>query len=287
MKIKELLTFIKLRIAVSVAISSALGYVLSTKYIGIEILYLLIGVFLLASGSGALNQVQEWRLDEKMNRTRNRPIPRRIISPTFGFVVSTLLISFGIGVLAFGSQSILVPILGASAVVIYNGIYTPLKRISPFAAIPGAFIGAIPPMIGWVMGGNEIQHPLNLALSLFFFIWQIPHFWLLLIVYEDDYRLAGFPVLTDKVSPLQLSRISFSWIVALVLCSFWIISLLDHISWFTLCAIVLLGLFLLARTHKMVTVLQPRGFYRFAFVNLNIFVLFISFILTFNKLLNI
>jgi hypothetical protein len=79
----------------------------------------------------------------------------------------------------------------------YNGVYTFLKRKSPFAAIPGAVIGAIPPAIGWICGKGALSFdPQILALSFFFFIWQVPHFWLLLLNFGRDYEKAGFPSLT-------------------------------------------------------------------------------------------
>ncbi len=286
MKLKDFLVFVKFRIAFSVAISSIVGYILSAKSINWEIFALFTGDFFLAGGSGALNQVQEWYLDAKMLRTRNRPIPKGILSVSAGLLISVLLILFGSFFLSFGEQKYLSVILGFTAVIIYNFIYTPMKKISPFAAFPGALIGAIPPMIGWVFAGSSLINPLNISLGSFFFIWQIPHFWLLLIAYEDDYKRAGFPVLTDLISPLQLSRISFAWIVALVFCSLLIVSLLDRFSFFSLFAVVSLGIYLLLRTSRMVSVIQPQRFYRFAFVNLNIFVLLVSIIFSFHKLLN-
>ncbi len=288
MKVKDFLVFIKFRIAFSVAISSIVGYILSAKSINLDIFALFIGVFFLAGGSGSLNQVQEWFLDAKMLRTRNRPIPKGILSVSAGLFISVLLILFGSFFLSFGEKKFLSVILGFSAVFVYNLIYTPMKKISPFAAFPGALIGAIPPMIGWIFAGSSLFHPLNVSLASFFFIWQIPHFWLLLITYEEDYKRAGFPVLTDIISPLQLSRISFAWIVALVFCSFLIVSLLDDkFSFFSFIAVLVLGVYLLLRTSRMVSVMQPLRFYRLAFVNLNIFVLLFSIIISFNKLFHL
>lgn len=289
MKIKftDVLTFIKIRISISVSISAILGYILSANAISNDIFVIWLSVLLLASGSAALNQVQEWQFDAKMERTKNRPLPKKVFSFSFGLLLSLLLIFSGL-TLIFLTKGWTLPLyLGISAIIIYNAIYTPLKRVSPFAAIPGAFIGAIPPMMGWTFAGGDLLHPLNLAVASFFFIWQIPHFWLLLIVYEDDYRKAGFPVLTDLWSHLQIARISFLWIVALVLVSILNIFLLEHFNILTLIAILSLGMFLILRTHRMVTIVQPQKFYKFAFINLNMFVLLVTVILSFQKILNL
>lgn len=284
---KDFLVFVKFRIALSVAISAILGYILSSSSISGDLFLLTLATFLLAAGSGALNQVQEWQFDAKMQRTQYRPIPQKVFSPSVGLLISVFLIFAG-EIILFFAKNISIPVfLGLLAVLIYNGLYTPLKRVSPFAAIPGAFIGAIPPMIGWSFAGGDILDPLNLALALFFFIWQIPHFWLLLIAYENDYRNAGFPVLTDLLSQLQVARISYIWMIALVLVSMLIIFLLDHFNLLTLFAVAFLGIYLIVRTHRMVTVVQPQKFYKFAFINLNMFVLFVTIILTIQKILNL
>jgi len=283
---KDFLIFVKIRITASVSISAILGYLLFSNSIEIDILLLWLGVLLLSSGSAALNQAQEWKYDQKMHRTRNRPIPKGTISSTYGFIVSLLLIALGSLILFVGTESSLPFWLGILAVVIYNLIYTPLKRHSPYAAIPGALIGAIPPMIGWTFAGGELLHPLNISVAMFFFIWQIPHFWLLLIVYEDDYRKAGFPVLTDILTPLQIARVSYLWIVTLVLVSLFIITLLDNFSLSTFLVVLSLGIYLLFRIHRMVKVAQPQKFYKFAFINLNLFVAVVTLVLSMQKILN-
>ncbi len=281
-----MLVLIKFRIALSVAISSLVGYILSANVVNYDMVFLFIGVFLLASGSGALNEAQEWWLDAKMNRTANRPIPSRKLSPSRGTSFSILLILLGlISLFAFATDGIPF-LLGMSALVVYNAIYTPLKRISPYAAFPGAFIGAIPPAIGWAFAGGDLTHPQNIALSTFFFIWQMPHFWLLLILYENDYRKAGFPVLTDKLTTRQISRISFMWIIALVVCGLSIPLFGERVSVATLPIMIVLGVYLLIRCSKLLKLVQPSNFYRTAFVELNIFVLFVMILLSLNKFLN-
>lgn len=283
--LKDILTFVKVRIAISVAISALLGYVLSTENISFDILYLFFSVFLLASGSAGLNQAQEWKYDEKMLRTMNRPIPRRVFTPFEGFIFSFFFILAGLFIIVLLKGFSLPFVLSILAIVVYNVIYTPLKRVTPYITFPGALVGAIPPLIGWSFSSSDLSHPLILSVSLFFFIWQIPHFWLLLIVYEEDYRNAGFPVLTDILTPLQIARLAFIWIIALVIVALSIFSLLEEVSFASFLLILFLGILLLTRLHKMVKVVQPQKFYKFAFINLNFFVLIVTIVLTFQKIL--
>lgn len=291
LSIKDMLNFIKVRIAVSVAISSLVGYLLSANSIDFHILWLFIAVLSLAAGSAALNQVQEWQFDSLMDRTKTRPIPKAKMTGKEGLIVSVILLLFGLVILwSVGkNHSDFIPFyLGILAILFYNALYTPLKRLTPYAAFPGALIGAIPPAIGWTFAGGEIVHPQMILLSLFFFVWQIPHFWLLLIMYEDDYRRAGYPLITDKLSKYQLSRISFFWILSLVMIAFLVPISGHQNNFYTLLIMLIIGSYLIARSIKLIRVVQlPVEYYRFTFLQLNFFVLLVSLILTFNKFLNL
>jgi len=106
------------------------------------------------------------------------------------------------------------PGFGGLAVLWYNGVYTPLKRLTAFAVAPGALIGALPPAIGWTAAGGSAGDLRLLALAFFFFIWQVPHFWLLLFKYGEEYAEAGFPSITRLFSTTQLGRLTFVWMLA-------------------------------------------------------------------------
>jgi len=105
-------------------------------------------------------------------------------------------------------------VLGLAALFWYNVLYTYLKRITPFAAVPGALVGAIPPAIGWTAAGGQVLDPAILSVAFFFFVWQVPHFWLLLLIHGQDYKRAGYPALTDVFSSPQLKRITAAWMAA-------------------------------------------------------------------------
>ncbi len=202
----------KVSISFFAACSAATGFLLvssSPKSMIVPV----IGVFLLACGSSALNQYQERHLDARMERTRRRPVPSGDITARHAITVSLVLITaglffliYGVGMVAFG--------LGLGAVHWYNGVYTYLKKKTAFAAVPGALVGSIPPAIGWVSGGGDLFSHRLLGLCLLFFLWQIPHFWLLILRHGKEYEEAGLPSLSRLLSRSQIARITFAWIFA-------------------------------------------------------------------------
>lgn len=171
------------------------------------------GIFLLAAGASAMNQYQERSYDARMERTRSRPLPSGVITPSVAIVLSFLLIFSGLLILFFYSTLICF-FLGFANILWYNGLYTFLKRKTAFAVIPGALTGAIPVLMGWTSAGGRLTDPVIIFLALFLFFWQMPHFWLLMMKYSQDYRKAGFPVLTDIFSDDQVKRLIMVWLIA-------------------------------------------------------------------------
>jgi heme o synthase len=212
--INILLELTKFRISLFSTLSTFAGFILARRGLSSDMILPILGVFLLASGSCALNQYQERQNDHLMERTQGRPIPSKKLSPSTALKISIGLLSFGSILLYFGAHWSALG-FGLFAVLWYNGVYTFLKRKSAFAAIPGALVGAIPPVIGWISGkGFFSLDPQILAISFFFFIWQVPHFWLLLLNFGREYEKAGLPSLTRIFTSAQLSRITFIWIFA-------------------------------------------------------------------------
>ncbi len=274
----------KVEISLFSSLSAATGFLLSALRIKPEMVILMIGVCFLACGSSALNQYQERDSDRIMPRTRNRPIPSGRISPPQALCLSLILISLGsMTLLLTGEPAAL--LLGLSAVFWYNGVYTPLKKKTAFAAVPGALVGAVPPAVGWVTGGGDLQDPKLLALCLFFFMWQIPHFWLLVLSYSEEYREAGFPSLTDIFTGLQLSRIIFNWIVATaVSCLFLSVYAASGTSLIN----VLLAVVSLWLVWNGIKLLRERGgekLYAFTFRRINVYMLLVMILLSIDKLL--
>jgi protoheme IX farnesyltransferase len=213
--LRVVLELTKARITAAVTLTTATGYLLAAHRFEYDMWLPLVGVFVLASGSAALNQWQERNIDARMKRTRGRPIPSGRIDPNWALFISVALILLGFSCLtSIETKPAVITALGAFALVWYNGVYTPLKRVTAFAVVPGALIGAVPPCIGYAAAGGEMGNPEVVLLACFFFIWQIPHFWLLLLMLGGEYSEAGLPTATERLSPPQLARITFVWILA-------------------------------------------------------------------------
>jgi heme o synthase len=174
-----------------------------------------LAVLCLALGASALNQCQERDLDGRMPRTRDRPLPTGALTLRTALLVSSALIASGAALLY--AIRPLAAGLGLAAVLLYNGFYTPLKRVMAFVAIPGGVIGMLPPAIGWTAAGGAIDDTRLMALATFFFVWQVPHFWLLLLRRGDEYVAAGLPSPVRSLGQATLAHLTFAALAAAAL----------------------------------------------------------------------
>ncbi len=284
-KIEILAELSKVKITFFVAISGTVGYILAGGSVGFEMLMTLLGIFILSCGSSAFNHVQEVKTDALMVRTKNRPLPQQKMNISesaawaFAMVMSGLLI-----LIVFTNP--LATLLGVAALVSYNLMYTPLKKLTAFAIFPGSIVGALPPAIGWVAAGGGIADPKLMSLMVFFFVWQIPHFWFLMLIYDNDYRRAGFPTPSRYFSNEQLKRITFVWIGALAASCMMIPFFGVTHSVFTNLLLLLAGGILLWRTRSLVVKLEKQFNLKLAFVDINVYVLFVVVLLSVDKVIN-
>lgn len=197
----------------SVALTTFTGYLMYSGEINAGIIWPTLGIFILSMGSAALNHFQEVGLDSNMPRTQQRPLPTHAVSRGFAVRMICITVFLGLSILLWGAgwQSALA---GLMTLVWYNGIYTPLKKITAFAVVPGSMVGALPPIAGWVAAGGFVFDKFILLVAFFFFIAQIPHFWLLLMKYGKEYENAGLPTLTQIFSKKQMRNLTFVWFVA-------------------------------------------------------------------------
>ena len=171
-----------------------IGHPFESNFHFSRLLLTLLGVFFLASGSSALNQIQERDLDADMPRTAKRPLPSGRISVSGAALFAVGGILLGTGILMQLDPSLC--ILGGLAVISYNGLYTLWwKKRMAYAAVPGAIPGALPILMGYASAYGQVLSPGGLYLFFILFFWQMPHFWVLALRYREDYRKGGFPTL--------------------------------------------------------------------------------------------
>jgi protoheme IX farnesyltransferase len=161
----------------------------------------LVGTALAAAGASVLNQVMECDYDALMKRTANRPLPAGRIRLVEACLFGLLLAAAGVALLAI-DVNMMTACLGAITLATYLLIYTPAKRYTTLCTLVGAIPGAIPVMMGCTAATGRITAT-ALVLFLILFVWQIPHFLSIAILYRDDYAKGGFHMLPVADRSLQ------------------------------------------------------------------------------------
>jgi protoheme IX farnesyltransferase len=194
-KLAAYIELTKPRITTLVTLTAAAGFCLGTTgdidYI--KLAHLSLGIALLSSGIGTLNQFMERDTDRLMRRTETRPLPS-------GRLLARHALVFGLGLSVAATVYLAIfinplsAVLGAVTFASYLFVYTPLKTRTTLSTVLGAFPGAMPPFIGWVAARDEIGLGAWVLFAILF-LWQFPHFLAIAWMYRDDYRRAGIKML--------------------------------------------------------------------------------------------
>lgn len=186
---------VKARLTLLVLLTTLVGF-----YVGYRgamdyllMFHALFGTALVAGGAAALNQFLEREYDARMRRTASRPLPSGRLQPMtvmlFGGVCSL------VGTIYLAALvNPLTSALGAISLVSYLFIYTPLKRLTWWNTAVGAIPGALPPLMGWAAARGELG-PGGWALFAILAFWQLPHFFAIAWIYQEEYAKAGFKML--------------------------------------------------------------------------------------------
>jgi len=212
-RLRDLAALGKLRISLLSTLSAATGFVAAAREPRAPLAAALAGTLLLAAGAAALNEVLDRARDARMERTRGRPIPAGRIGAAAALAIAVALAAVGAALL-WSAAGPLPALLGLGALVGYDAVYTPLKRVTAFAVLPGSVVGALPPAIGWTAAGGSLGDGRLHALCAFFLLWQVPHFWLLALRHAEDYARGGLPTPAARFSPAQMTRVAFVWTLA-------------------------------------------------------------------------
>ena len=191
---RHFLTLIKVRITALVTLTAMAGYGLAPgREIDATFWATALGVFLITAGASTVNMFLERGTDALMDRTMNRPLPLKILTPR-----AALAIGAGCSVAGLGVLWPLGPLpagIAALSWVLYILVYTPMKSKTSLNTVVGAVPGALPPLIGWTAAGAPLTM-MAFVPFLLMFVWQVPHFLALAWMYRDDYEKGGLQMLT-------------------------------------------------------------------------------------------
>lgn len=149
----------------------------------------LVGTAGTVGAANTFNCAIERESDRFMKRTAQRPLPAKRLELTPALIFAIVLAVVSVPMLALG-VNLLTGVLGLIALVLYAGVYTPMKRRTWWAMIVGAIPGAIPPLMGWTASTGKVELP-GLVLFGILFFWQLPHFIAIALFRKDEYRAAG------------------------------------------------------------------------------------------------
>lgn len=205
----------KPRLSMMAVITALLGFLAASNGDSLGLAAVFLGTALAAGGAAALNQWWERREDALMERTADRPLPKRQLSPKASVIFGSTLCLLGPAIVWLGSNA-LAGVLTAVTVVTYVLLYTPLKKVTPWSTEVGAIPGALPPLIGWVAAEGSIGW-VGLFLFAVLYAWQLPHFMAISWLYREDYRRGGFQMLSlhDKTGQ-QVSLRAVIWATPLL-----------------------------------------------------------------------
>lgn len=189
---------VKARLSLLVLITTLVGFLAGWRgpFDYLLLVATLAGTALSACGAAALNQWWERALDGRMRRTATRPLPAGRMHPNDALMLGLLFSLSGV-VCLFLFVNTLTAALSLATILLYILVYTPLKRVTTLNTLIGAVPGALPPLIGWTAATGAIGLEGMILFAILWF-WQMPHFLAISWMYRDEYRGAGFVMLSGS-----------------------------------------------------------------------------------------
>ena len=281
----QILILIKYRLSLSVVLSSVCSYLIAFDIFSlITFSFLVIGGFFVVGASNGFNQVIERRRDALMIRTSSRPIPSGVMTVNKALVICVTLGILGLSMLYL--INFRTALFGLVSMIIYLGLYTPLKTLTPLSVFFGAIPGAIPFMLGWVAVTNRFSIETGILFMIQFF-WQFPHFWAIGWVSHDDYKNAGFKMLPsgkrDNATAFQIVFYSIWMIIVSSLPYFNFTGKLS-IGTYSLILILISGLLMLYQALKLMRYKDKQNAIRLMYVSI-FYLSFIQIIFVIDKFL--
>ena len=196
--LRDYAELMKARVTTLIVMTAWCGYYFGAEKSGVSsfswgLFHALFGIALVSSGTAALNEVMEHKVDGQMRRTAQRPLPAGRMSLRHATAAGLIAAIGGSIYLAIFTNP-LTGLLTLLTSIVYLAAYTPLKRISPICTFVGAFPGAMPGVLGWTAIRGQLEWG-TLILFAILFVWQFPHFFSIAWLYREDYAAGGIRML--------------------------------------------------------------------------------------------
>ncbi len=255
--IRTYIALMKPRIIELLLITTVPAMVLATRDVpGIQpmdwlrlTIWTLVGGTLAAGAANAINQYLDRDIDERMVRTRRRPLPAQQVTPDRALLFGITLAAVSVALMAW-FVNLVAAFLTLLAIAFYVFVYTiMLKRSTPQNIVIGGAAGALPPVIGWAAVTGGVGLP-ALMLFLLVFYWTPPHFWALALRIRTDYAAAGVPMLPVVRGIAETSRQIALYTVLLVAISL-VFAVVAQMGLVYLATAVVLGAMFLWRAFRL------------------------------------
>jgi len=211
----DVIALVKPRIMVMALLTAAGAMSLAGTVPTATALALLAGTALIVGSANTLNMWLERDLDCLMARTKNRPLPGQRLAPNTALVFGAIEGALALPVLL--RAGVVPAALGLVALLLYVGVYTPMKQRSHLAIWIGAIPGAMPALMGWTAATGRIDAP-GLAVFGVLFVWQIPHTHAIGIYRQREYDAAGMKTLpgTHGAAVARRSIVAYLFVQVMV-----------------------------------------------------------------------
>lgn len=179
------------------------GFLLASKGEMLYGLFLatLLGLALIIASACVFNNYIDRQVDQKMQRTKNRPLASGLVSAFHALLFATLLGITG-GLILFLYTNLLTLIVASIGFFVYVVLYSLWKCHTIYGTAIGSIAGAIPPVVGYCAVSDRLDTGAFLLFAMLVF-WQMPHFFAIALYHFDDYTAANIPVLPIKKGVLR------------------------------------------------------------------------------------
>jgi heme o synthase len=272
--LRHYFSMLKLHLCLYISLCSVLGHVTALHRFSPASFLLGFFVMVLSLGAGVLNNIQDRDYDGFFPRTCCRSLPQKKVPLFHARIICFVLIVCGLLGLLF-TQGFFPFFWGGMALVSYNGLYTPLKKRSLLAIVPGSLCGMLPPLIGWTATGKTMLDPHILILMSVLGLWQIPHFFIVQL--KPGQAMAPgtkkFPCFTRVFSPSEIKLQILIW-TSLYSLAILLFLMKGSIKYPLLSSISALNALMIPFIVSMFVFNQQKNNMQFAFAAINLSMLF-------------